>query len=89
METNEIKKLLYKQNPAALFKYIRKGNAYYQAGIEIDKDNLLDLPIVKLITFEVPVSDMGDADFLSMMPAKLLIRWIVNTEQNDESTVSG
>lgn len=83
METNEIKKLLYKQNPKASFSHIRKGCAYYDVPIT-DSNG-----VFKFIKFEIPVSDMGDADFHSMMSAKLLIRWIINTEQNDESTVSG
>ena len=30
----------------------------------------------KRIEFEIPVDDMGDADFLPTMEAKLLIRWV-------------
>ena len=66
MELNEIKKALYRQKPLATFSKIRKGNAYYVADIE--NKNLL---------FEIPIVDMGDADFLPDMDAKLLIRWIV------------
>jgi hypothetical protein len=29
MEKNEVKKELYKQNPKAELKFIRKGDAYY------------------------------------------------------------
>jgi hypothetical protein len=70
MEKNEIKKALYKQNPRAEFKFIRKGVAYYMTIIENDHE-----PVE--IRFEVPVTDMGDADFEYMMDAKFLIRWIV------------
>ena len=70
MEKNEIKKALYKQNPKAEFKFIRKEVAYYLTIIESESE-----PVE--IRFEVPVSDMGDADFESTMDAKLLIRWIV------------
>lgn len=66
MELNEIKKALYKQKPIAEFDMIRKGVAYYDAFI----DNLYPL------RFEIPVSDMGDADLLPEMDAKLLIRWL-------------
>jgi len=69
MDKNEIKKALYKQNPIANFKFIRKGVAYYWTIIASDKE-----PIE--ITFEIPVLDMGDADFEQIMQAKLLIRWI-------------
>lgn len=67
MEKNEIKKALYKQNPKAVLDYIRKGNAYYFTVLEDGTK----------INFEVPVNDMGDADFLAHMDSKLLNRWIV------------
>ena len=63
------KKALYKQNPKATFKFIRKGVAYYTT--EIREGQTFQ------IFFEIPVIDMGDADFESTMDAKLLIRWIV------------
>ena len=66
MKLNEIKKALYRQKPTAFFNYIRKGVAYYQT--ELDGKNLW---------FEIPVDDMGDADFGKTMEAKLLIRWVV------------
>ena len=69
MEKNEIKKALYKQNPEANFQMIRKGVAYYAATIEEDGYE-------NEVRFEIPVSDMGDSDFLLYMQAKLLIRWI-------------
>jgi hypothetical protein len=69
MEKNEIKKALYKQNPKAEFKFIRKGVAHYLTIIELDYE-----PVE--IRFEVPVIDMGDADFEYYMEAKYLIRWI-------------
>lgn len=72
MEKNEIKKALYKQNPKAEFKYIRKGSAYYVTIIQSDNFEPIE------IRFEIPVIDMGDADFEYMMDAKLLIRWILN-----------
>lgn len=65
MEKNDIKKALYKQNPTATLTFIRKGTAYYETQIEEGT-----------IRFEVPVSDMGDADFGVNIEAKLLIRWI-------------
>jgi hypothetical protein len=67
MELNDIKKVLYKENPTAVLKQIRKGVAYYSAHVP---------SIDKVIQFEIPVNDMGDADFLAHMDSKLLIRWI-------------
>ena len=73
MEKNEIKKALYKQNPLASFKMLRQGVAYYTTAVE---DNSKDIPTTRNISFEIPVQDMGDADFFKVMEAKLLIRWI-------------
>lgn len=66
MEKNELKKLLYRENPTAKLTYIRKGSAYYTS-----KTNDVT------IDFIIPISDMGDADFHNEMESKLLIRWIV------------
>lgn len=66
MTKNEIKKALYRQKPIAEFYMIRKGVAYYETHL----DDLYAL------TFEIPVNDMGDADLLPKMDAKLLIRWL-------------
>lgn len=68
MELNEIKKALYKENPNAVLKSVRKGMCYYSTHI---------LSIDKTIQFEIPCEDMADASFLSNMDSKLLIRWIV------------
>lgn len=72
MEKNEIKKALYKQNPEAKFLYAKKGNLYY--GTQIPA---LDGVGFSGILFTIPFSDLGDAEFLPEMDAKLLIRWIV------------
>ncbi len=66
MEKNEIKKDLYKKNPKATFRFISKGIAYYYTDLEKER-----------INFQIPVSDMGDADLNSSMNAKHLIRWII------------
>ncbi len=67
----EIKKALYKQKPKAILQFIRLGIAYYQTpNIEVDGEQMV-------VKFEVPVSDMGEADFFPEMDAKLLNRWIV------------
>lgn len=66
MEKNEIKKALYIQKPIASFMKIKNGFAYYTANI-IEDDALI---------FKIPVVDMGDAEFIFMMDAKLLIRWL-------------
>ena len=76
MEKNEIKKLLYKQNPKANLDYIRKGIAYYWTVISTEKTEE-KLSESRQVFFEIPINDMGDADFLSQMDSKHLNRWIV------------
>lgn len=78
MEINEIKKKIYLQKPTADLLYIRKGFVYYNTTININ-DNPMT---VKTIFFKVPVSDMGDADFLPKMQSSLLIRWINPLDEN-------
>jgi len=73
MEKNEIKKALYKQNPTAKLDYIRKGNAYYSTVVDYVVAGMTGV----LIRFEIPVEDMGDADFGAEMESKLLQRWII------------
>lgn len=64
---NEIKKALYKQRPIAELTHIRGGKAFYQTTIN-END---------VVRFEVPIDDMGDADFFPEMDGKLMIRWLV------------
>lgn len=66
MTQEEIKKQIYKQKPIAHLIYIRKGIAYYNA-------KLIEMEV----SFYIPITDMGDADFCPIMEAKLLNRWIV------------
>ena len=73
MEKNEIKKMLYKQNPSAKLSFIRKGKVYYTATIIVDGES--DSESFN-VTFEIPVDDMGEADFFTIMESKYLNRWI-------------
>lgn len=77
MENNEIKKALYKQKPKARFLFIRKGSAFYTSRV---KDGETEESRIT-VYFEVPVSDMCDAEFYDEMDAKLLNRWIVDEEK--------
>lgn len=67
MEKNEVRKVLYKEKPVAKFDYIRKGLSFYSAESSMGK-----------LRFEIPVSDMGDADFLPEMEAQYLFRWFAD-----------
>ena len=66
MELNEIKKKLYKENPAAKLINVRKGHINYETEFN---DNTK-------LRFEIPLGDIGDATFDLFMDSKLLIRWI-------------
>lgn len=74
MEKNEIKKELYKQKPTAKLLAIKNGVVSYDAVIRITEKPIIES---KTVFFEVPVSDMGDAEFTPKMEAKLLIRWLI------------
>lgn len=67
MELNEIKKKLYIEKPEALFFQMGKGMVWYLAHF---KDG-------EKVEFAIPISDMGEATFYSVMDAKLLIRYLV------------
>lgn len=71
MTNTQIKKALYKQKPTAKFDKIRIGIAYYSTMILDDNNEPF------YVNFEVPVNDMGEADYLPEMDAKLLNRYIV------------
>lgn len=73
MNKTEIKKALYKQKPVAEFTHIRRGIAYYNTILRIEEE-----PYTHSVFFEIPVDDMGDADFDKQMDANLLNRWIVD-----------
>lgn len=79
MTKNEIKKSLYKQNPKVNFDYIRKGIAYYKTFITTEKTEEKISESLQVF-FEIPIIDMGDADFFQEMEGKYLIRWISNNE---------
>ena len=69
MEEQEIKKKLYQQKPTAKIRHIQNGIAYYFTTIELNDGK-------KLIYFEIPVNDMGEAKFTPFMEAQHLNRWL-------------
>jgi hypothetical protein len=71
MELNEIKKLLYKENPNAQLMQINKQYLCYRTKVPQEDKTLY-------IHFAIPIHDIGDADFYAEMEAKYLIRWIIN-----------
>jgi hypothetical protein len=84
LELNEIKKALYKQNVDAHFISARKDGLLYQASLitpipqldiwEERKDREVEIHI---ISFQIPLNEMGETVFERTIPAKLLIRYII------------
>lgn len=79
MELNEIKKTFYKDNPYAIF--IRASSVALTYRTTIPGNNNEDMDVY----FLIPITDIGDAIFEKMMPAKHLIRYIVDTNVNEQS----
>ena len=71
MTTTDIKKALYKQKPEATLQKIRVGVAYYETTIRNEEG------LKVMVEFQVPVNDMGDADYFPIMETKLLNRYII------------
>lgn len=78
MKTNDIKKLIYKQNPMATFNMCRGGTLYYYSTISSNRTEENPILSYANIFFEIPISDIGTTDFYAEMTAKHLLRWIVN-----------
>lgn len=74
MNKNEIKISLYKEKPQAKLLYIKSRVVWYEATVG-----------GQVVLFSVPFDDVGDADFLPIMPAQLLIRWINNEKEENKN----
>jgi len=72
MTTTEIKKQLYRENLDAHFVHVRKNHVRYKCQSTY--------PEYWEVDFIIPFSDIGDATFEALMPAKHLIRYLVNPE---------
>lgn len=79
MTLTEIKKELYKQAPVAIFFLAKKGRLMYSADIRNPVSGFFEN-----IVFEIPFTDMGDAEFENEMAAKHLIRYIVSPETENK-----
>jgi hypothetical protein len=69
-EHNEIKKLLYKQQPKAKFIRMKSNHAYYGTFVELADKTMQE------VVFIIPFSDLGDAELWRDEDAKLLIRYL-------------
>lgn len=65
IDSNEIKKALYKENPIAYLLGVSKNSIDYKAELNS-----------QIVFFNVPIADIGETIFYSQMPAKHLIRYI-------------
>ncbi len=70
MELNEIKKILYKEKPLAIFEKATRDTLMYRSTVKKNQDEDMDL------YFVIPISDIGDAVFERFMEAQFLIRYI-------------
>ena len=66
MDINEVKKILYKNNPTAKIISVRSDGIVYRA---YSGDNIS-------ITFLVPLSEIGTTVWFNEMDSKLLIRYL-------------
>jgi hypothetical protein len=77
VELNEIKKALYKQKPEAVFQRATKTGLVYEAQIGVLEPES-EVPIkIQIITFLVPLEEIGDASFETKEQSQLLIRYII------------
>jgi hypothetical protein len=67
MEKNEVKKLLYKEDPKACLLDVAKDGIRYLSEVSNGKIGL---------TFLVPLNEMGETKWKAFMDARLLIRYI-------------
>jgi len=67
MDTNTIKKELYKQKPIAEVDFERGDYIHYSAEIIVDG-------VEEIVNFQVPMTEDPD---VNEIPAQLLIRWLV------------
>lgn len=72
MTLNDVKKILYKENPVAVLQHIHWGIAYYLTSVS-NAD----------IKFEIPVDEMKSGLFELTMDSKHLIRWIAEIKHPD------
>ena len=70
MNLNDIKKFLYKENPPAGIISVRKDGILYKTHTEDGNT----------FSFLIPLNEIGEVIWERLMPAKLLIRYLVINE---------
>ncbi len=81
MTKNELKKLIYKQNPTARFLYIKDNIACYIALLDDPDEVAFNEYGKRAIEFNIPLVDMDKGTFNTLEEAKLLIKWIYYSEE--------
>jgi len=69
MDKNELKKVIYKTQPIAILLNVRKDGLSYAASV----DN-------KIVKFFIPYDEIGEVVWFAEMPAKLLIRYLIDVD---------
>lgn len=77
-QINEIKKILYREKPYAVFVKASQFRLIYRTTINVGGED-------ETFFFHIPIDDIGDAFFEQFMPAQQLIRWLVMSLINPET----
>lgn len=75
METNDIKKALYKEKPIA--HQIHQNELYMKVYNMPETKAYSARTSLGVHFFDVPISEMGEVEFEKTIPAQLLIRWLI------------
>lgn len=74
IETIDIKKALYRENPKAELQDVRKDGIVYKATVYVSKGVVNGRAVDALFT--IPLQEVGEVIWERQMDAKLLIRWL-------------
>lgn len=84
MNTNELKKLVYRQKPEAEVLHIQDETVTYIAWVRATGSNS-NIKYNQPVTFNIPVEEIGSTRFKGKMDAKLLLRWLDEDTPSAES----
>lgn len=94
MNTNEIKKDLYKSKNLAKFSHYVSGNLYYKVEVQdgvyqfpiktVEKKHVMDTRQVEKIPTLVLSEDLGTTSFDAEIKGSELIRWIEKAIDNED-----
>jgi hypothetical protein len=70
MSENDVKKVLYKEKPIAIWQHTITGS-------DMAIKNYKAISSLGTHLFSVPFSDMGETQFEDEIPSQLFIRWLI------------